>query len=528
MFYDNRVNLKESRDYSFLTTSKASKADREDGASEDRNGGAGRSSQSRGATTGGWGGFFGSKPEKSAAERLAELQKMREQAEQEKARRELERIRADRIAASKKASVSAASSGTSQRSGGSSAGSKKSDAMQKIQELEKHTRAQALKQARDFSDLLGNGEPAKPRASDPGGAFASAKRSLETLKQKVDDYSESIRRRNPETVSKAPKVAVQPPKAPVTPKHSVYKDGRQKGDQRAPREADRKPGYKEPPSKGGLAISSLATITPEGALVANSGISLEDAKRLKQGAKLLGMKLYFEKEDKQRLKEEKAAQERRAAGKGGAASGRPANGSGLGAKSEGSANGGMPRSLDEERRRGGGLSGLSTAAPRKSEGGLAQSGRPGVGGHAREKAGGNAHRNGSSGHDRAPGGGGRREAFPPFRGPVKRKRPEEEMEDADSFLDEGEEEDEEGPSQEAVSSMIRKMFRYNPHKYVADDRDDPMMEVGFKRMQAEEARSARIAREEDEREAERLELEERRREEKRRKKTASKGKFVDD
>jgi hypothetical protein len=39
--------------------------------------------------------------------------------------------------------------------------------------------------------------------------------------------------------------------------------------------------------------------------------------------------------------------------------------------------------------------------------------------------------------------------------------------------------------------------------------------------------SARIAREEDEREAERLELEERRREEKRRKKAAS-NKFIDD
>lgn len=40
-----------------------------------------------------WGAFFGSKPEKSAAERLAELRKMREQAEQEKARKELEKIR---------------------------------------------------------------------------------------------------------------------------------------------------------------------------------------------------------------------------------------------------------------------------------------------------------------------------------------------------------------------------------------------------------------------------------------------------
>lgn len=326
--------------------------------------------------------------------------------------------------------------------------------------LQKHSRAQALKQARDFSDLLGNGEPAKPRPSEPGGALASAKRSLETLKRKVDDYSESLQRRKAESVSKGPKAAVQAPKAPVTPKHYSNKDGRQKGDQRAPREPDRKPGHKEAPSKEGLAISSLATITPEGALVANTGISLEDAKRLKQGAKLLGMKLYFEKEDKQRLKEEKAAQERRAAGKGGAVPGRPANGSGLGAKSGGSANGGVPRSLDEERRRGGGSTGQNSAAPRKSDGGMAQSGRPAGGGHMHGKAGGReadpAHRNGIFERNRAPGGGRKGEAFSPFNGSGKRKRPEEEMEDADSFLDE----DEEGPSREAVSSMIRKMFRW--------------------------------------------------------------------
>jgi hypothetical protein len=41
-----------------------------------------------------WGGFFGSKPDKSAAERLAEL---RARAEQERVRREMEKMRVSRV-----------------------------------------------------------------------------------------------------------------------------------------------------------------------------------------------------------------------------------------------------------------------------------------------------------------------------------------------------------------------------------------------------------------------------------------------
>eukprot|EP00249_Psilotum_nudum_P007767 c20805_g1_i1 orf=631-2268(-) len=79
-----------------------------------------------------------------------------------------------------------------------------------------------------------------------------------------------------------------------------------------------------------------------------------------------------------------------------------------------------------------------------------------------------------------------------------------ESDSEDSFLDDDEEETGD------VRSMIRKMFGYNPNKYRdIDDEDDRDMEVSFSRIQAEERRSARIAREEDERELALIEAEER-------------------
>jgi protein SPT2 len=61
-----------------------------------------------------------------------------------------------------------------------------------------------------------------------------------------------------------------------------------------------------------------------------------------------------------------------------------------------------------------------------------------------------------------------------------------------------------------VSSIIRRMFGYDPNKYRnMDDEDDRDMEVGFSSIQAEERRSERIAREEDERELALIEAEER-------------------
>ncbi|CAK9866959.1 unnamed protein product [Sphagnum jensenii] len=79
---------------------------------------------------------------------------------------------------------------------------------------------------------------------------------------------------------------------------------------------------------------------------------------------------------------------------------------------------------------------------------------------------------------------------------------------ANSFISDEDEADTRGYS--GVSSMIREMFRYNPNKYRdMDDEDDRNMEVGFSKIQAEERRSAKIAREEDEREQELIEAEER-------------------
>ncbi|KAF3774184.1 hypothetical protein EJ110_NYTH53722 [Nymphaea thermarum] len=57
-------------------------------------------------------------------------------------------------------------------------------------------------------------------------------------------------------------------------------------------------------------------------------------------------------------------------------------------------------------------------------------------------------------------------------------------------------------------SLIRQMFRYDPNRYRGMDEDDSDMEVDFRRIQAEERRSARIAKEEDERELALIEEEE--------------------
>lgn len=83
------------------------------------------------------------------------------------------------------------------------------------------------------------------------------------------------------------------------------------------------------------------------------------------------------------------------------------------------------------------------------------------------------------------------------------KRPLE-SESEDSFLVD---DDDDGGD---VSSTIRKMFGYNPNKYRhLDDEDDRNMEANFRTIQMEEKRSAKIAREEDERELALLEEEER-------------------
>ncbi|KAJ7551273.1 hypothetical protein O6H91_06G009200 [Diphasiastrum complanatum] len=91
----------------------------------------------------------------------------------------------------------------------------------------------------------------------------------------------------------------------------------------------------------------------------------------------------------------------------------------------------------------------------------------------------------------------------------KRRAKDSDDESEDSFMVE-DEEDGAGGGYRGVSDYIRRMFGYNPNKYRdVDDGDDRDMEVGFNRIQAEERRSARIAREEDEREAQLLEEEER-------------------
>lgn len=67
-----------------------------------------------------------------------------------------------------------------------------------------------------------------------------------------------------------------------------------------------------------------------------------------------------------------------------------------------------------------------------------------------------------------------------------------------------------GGNRGGISSIIQKLFGYNPDKYKdIDDEDDRNMETSFRHIQAEERRSAKLAREEDEREQEALEREER-------------------
>jgi hypothetical protein len=344
--------------------------------------------------------------------------------------------------------------------------------------VQKHSRAQMLKQARDFSDLLGSGGPASrekshtPEAQKTGvvprkpeqqrasniGRGETMNRTLREAKQKLGEMQKRLDSR----VSPKTTPGKQPVRPVTTARHSSEsKSRRPEADQHLPR--------KEAPSKGGLAISSHATVTPEGALVANRGLSLEEAKRLKKGAKLLGMKLYFESDDKERLKEEKTRQERRAAGRGAAESGKAVEARVLGAKTGGSKSGVPPRSLDEERRRGvpsgngsivkAGAGKVQTNGGKPAGVGLKQARLDSKAPHTLQRT-----APSSFGRDRASVGPPRGNGFLPYQerpGQLKRKYPDEE--ESDSFLDEGGEEDEEeGPSREAVSSLIRKMFRWGP------------------------------------------------------------------
>ncbi|KAK4760917.1 hypothetical protein SAY87_005810 [Trapa incisa] len=70
--------------------------------------------------------------------------------------------------------------------------------------------------------------------------------------------------------------------------------------------------------------------------------------------------------------------------------------------------------------------------------------------------------------------------------------------------------DDDDDSGAAAISMIRKMFGYNPRKFVGRDEDDSDMEANFEDIMREEKRSARIAREEDEEQLRMIEEEERR------------------
>ncbi|XP_077234016.1 SPT2 chromatin protein isoform X2 [Tasmannia lanceolata] len=79
--------------------------------------------------------------------------------------------------------------------------------------------------------------------------------------------------------------------------------------------------------------------------------------------------------------------------------------------------------------------------------------------------------------------------------PVKRYSDEEDDNEADAA---------------SISRMIRGMFRYNPKKFAGDDDDLSDMDANFADIQKEERRSAKIAREEDERELRLIEEEEER------------------
>lgn len=83
----------------------------------------------------------------------------------------------------------------------------------------------------------------------------------------------------------------------------------------------------------------------------------------------------------------------------------------------------------------------------------------------------------------------------PQKKPVKRRYSDDEADDEDTN----------------AISMIRQMFGYNPNKYRGmDEEDDDCMEANFDDILREERKSARIAREEDERELRMIEEEERR------------------
>ncbi|CAN6279466.1 unnamed protein product [Urochloa humidicola] len=78
-------------------------------------------------------------------------------------------------------------------------------------------------------------------------------------------------------------------------------------------------------------------------------------------------------------------------------------------------------------------------------------------------------------------------------------------------------------SNDEVSSMIRKIFNYNPHKFIpGGDEDDPNMEVGFASIEKEERRSAALARKEDEEQLLLIQEEERHERSMKRKKVAHK------
>ncbi|XP_060974318.1 uncharacterized protein LOC115695553 [Cannabis sativa] len=71
-------------------------------------------------------------------------------------------------------------------------------------------------------------------------------------------------------------------------------------------------------------------------------------------------------------------------------------------------------------------------------------------------------------------------------------------------------EGDEGEDYQAISMMIRQMFRYNPNKFVGRDDDDSNMVANFDDIQREEKRSERMGRRKDKKEQLLIEEEERR------------------
>ncbi|XP_074659969.1 uncharacterized protein LOC141912579 [Tubulanus polymorphus] len=93
--------------------------------------------------------------------------------------------------------------------------------------------------------------------------------------------------------------------------------------------------------------------------------------------------------------------------------------------------------------------------------------------------------------------------------PVKRRHVEDEYDDEDDYYDEeddfiDDEDDndsfiDDGPigGQEDISSVIKQIFKYDKRKYRDEDEDLSCMEASFAQQMKEEARSARLGREED-------------------------------